>query len=1376
MNIGTTVFQLNSDAGKLFDGSTRGVSVLNVTNASSLAGDAGVHFNNGAVELARHTALDNLQSFTIHATINATTIAGSRRDIAEAQTPGIALYIDASGKLVGSVNTAQGWQSVDSGTVLVKEGVATSVQFARDAKGLMTLQINGAQVGSKQAPGPIVNAGTAGFKIGSWIDGKTYPFMGNILNLQIVNGVVTPEVLTARQTTMQQVLAGVKNKVSSSRISVILDPDPSLARLQKLRDILDAAGVTRLSDISTLRLTAPLRMTPNKIVVAPKPFTVKTPWNQVAAEVASGSAATVRTRLAQYLTNRNSLGVVNQLAGIHTTAGTGGAGGAGRVPVSAVGATGVLENPVLHAAAGSVTATTPVAHDTATLTGLHAVTGDGIGAARLAVREPVRITDVFEASGNGLKVLDTTVLDKFTSSKPSQWPVTSAPVWNFITPKTIPEDSAAVIAQTLDLTQTTLQIDPNVTTLYIIAEEVICGPGASITWLMPGGSTPGRLDDPGLNGRGWSGVQTNGSSRDGLAGQSGSAGAPGIDGARGRNAPAIEMWVKTLTAMPNISLNGEDGRPGGQGQRGGSGGNGADGALGHRWWLFGWHCDTQGGDGGDGGNGGPGGPGGRGGNGGNGGAITIGTLQGTLASTVTSKSFLLKNQGGRPGPGGPGGPGGFGGAGGHAGNGETCHDAKDGHNGAQAQPGPQGAAGQSAGSDGLVEFFEFTEADWDELLTRPWISKISPTDAAPGDTLTIFGSAFTVADRIVVDGATFTPTVNADQSISMTIPLAMTGGSKSISVRRQDGTESNRLTLWIKPQLDAFTALLAPNATVTLTGHAFEPGASVLINGQAIPANVISNTSLAFTVPGTGGTGSGGGTVTVQVRNPDGWTSNPRTASKPRILEIPFQWGVNNLQFPSFTNGAPDWGTFEDTFGTAEVWHELLDPIFGHPILTGAFFAFYVYFLKGKGNGGLCTGYCTSLASEVTDDLWTGKMNTHGLTLTDDLRKHLTGVHGKLLSRQSLLHFHDQGRQGIARVEQTAREIEATFLRGCDRNSAPLLFFIPSGDIWDSGYFDKLSDSHCVMPYRFVYPPGHSAPQLSDDGTTTTTSLDGVQLFVWDCNHPESQNCRLEFFMQGGQLTFQYKPDSNTPEFSSSDGITLGEWTNGNYLLGDHDLPFSGPLGLTTFIIDFLLSPADLQVVDDAGNRTGTFGTQIRADIPGSHPCYLAKNMYMLPANTALSRTIVGNGTGNYTFNSIMPDQGSLVIENVPTIPGQQDMISVSSDGTQVRFSAGAEKTFNLTISRQVGTAMRAIAVSGAGAAPGADVDLTVAPDLSLVRLGNQGAARSVEVKAFTIDKAANTPLNKSVSGVALPPQHDLVVAVPDWTQVNLSVQAVSFS
>ena len=72
-------------------------------------------------------------------------------------------------------------------------------------------------------------------------------------------------------------------------------------------------------------------------------------------------------------------------------------------------------------------------------------------------------------------------------------------------------------------------------------------------------------------------------------------------------------------------------------------------------------------------------------------------------------------------------------------------------------------------------------------------------------------------------------------------------------------------------------------------------------------------------------------------------------------------------------------------------------------------------------------------------------------------------------------------------------------------------------------------------------------------------------------------------------------------------------------------------------------------------------------------------------------------------------------------------------------------------------------------------MDLTISPDLSLVRLGNRNVDRTVEVRAFSVDKATNTPVNKSAPGVSLPTQSDLVVAVPDWNAVNMSVQTVPF-
>lgn len=166
-------------------------------------------------------------------------------------------------------------------------------------------------------------------------------------------------------------------------------------------------------------------------------------------------------------------------------------------------------------------------------------------------------------------------------------------------------------------------------------------------------------------------------------------------------------------------------------------------------------------------------------------------------------------------------------------------------------------------------------------------------------------------------------------------------------------------------------------------------------------------------MPNTSGDGSAASSVTVQVRNPDGLVSNTRTAQIPRVLEVPFRYGQHNLSFDNFTDGVPDWGTYETTFGSAEVWHEQLDPVFAHPLLTAAFYFFYEHFLKGKANGGLATGFCTSLAGLVADRFWQGRTDTPTVTKAS-VHKFLTAIHGKLLSRESLIHFHDQGRQGVA--------------------------------------------------------------------------------------------------------------------------------------------------------------------------------------------------------------------------------------------------------------------------------------------------------------------------------------------------------------------------
>jgi hypothetical protein len=91
-----------------------------------------------------------------------------------------------------------------------------------------------------------------------------------------------------------------------------------------------------------------------------------------------------------------------------------------------------------------------------------------------------------------------------------------------------------------------------------------------------------------------------------------------------------------------------------------------------------------------------------------------------------------------------------------------------------------------------------------------------------------------------------------------------------------------------------------------------------------------------------------------------------------------------------------------------------------------------------------------------------------------------------------------------------------------------------------------------------------------------------------------------------------------------------------------------------------------------------------------------------------------------------------------------------------------------------VGLQSRAISIKGIAAAPGAAMDLTVSPELSIVRLGNRTAASTLEVKAISVNKGA-AAVNKKQSGIALPTMNDLAVTVTDWNALDLAVQAVPF-
>jgi hypothetical protein len=210
MSAVTTLFRLVGDSSGMFDGSVIGLPILKSTGAKVLPEDGGIALDKGTIDIGRQSDLDSLQSFTIEAEITPSSLGGARQNIIEGQTPSIALFVESNSKLIGSVHTAAGWVTVDSGAVVLQAGAAHRVTFTRDTNGKNELFIDGNSVGSRSVPGPITNVGALGFRIGRGMDGTSFPFSGTVKDLSIRQGVVTQQFFAQQAQAAQLLEAKVK--------------------------------------------------------------------------------------------------------------------------------------------------------------------------------------------------------------------------------------------------------------------------------------------------------------------------------------------------------------------------------------------------------------------------------------------------------------------------------------------------------------------------------------------------------------------------------------------------------------------------------------------------------------------------------------------------------------------------------------------------------------------------------------------------------------------------------------------------------------------------------------------------------------------------------------------------------------------------------------------------------------------------------------------------------------------------------------------------------------------------------------------------------------------------------------------------------------
>jgi hypothetical protein len=960
-------------------------------------------------------------------------------------------------------------------------------------------------------------------------------------------------------------------------------------------------------------------------------------------------------------------------------------------------------------------------------------------------------------------------------------------------------NESVIIASSLDLTNTNLIIDPSVSQLTIIVETLTCGPGAQISFDDSSVWHPVPLPKTtAANGNSYnqnnhpSGSDNGPSGGNGTAGQSGSA-LSVVPPA----APNVSIYALNITGMPALSLQGLKGAPGNPGQNGGTGGNGAKGINGTDVAVLGvGACVKTPGNGGNGGAGGNGGNGSNGGQGGQGGSFLIATTE-TNWQTLLNQSWQVSNTGGPGGDPGLPGSGGAGGAGGYPGDpspGGACAKASGGANGAQGAAGRPGADGP-AGSGGVITPTIITAAEWEYELTLPWLETINPSTGAPGTAVTAVGLNIDSGDTVLVNGQAVPTTSPSTGQLHFTLPSKLAGGTATISISRTDGLQSNSMNFSVLPLITSSSASggFTPGDSITLNGAAFLPNASVHFtpSGQAeqvlIPSSIAPDgTSLTFTVPAAAtATSQAQGTAAVMVKNPDGSNSNVLQITRVSFVANGFLPDPNGFAFPNFSPGTPDWGTYQDDFGTLEVDASAL----AMPVLTTAYFGAYEYFL-----GSACTGLCTGFSTAAMNRFLNGETRTvdEAAAPTAAITRELTVDMGRLLSGQLLSTFLGQCLNGLQQALATLQQIEQTFTNGPTRDNMPLIFFIPAGLPVSSQWFNNLNASHCLVPYKLSRPPGW------------TSGYDGARLYLYDCNHPRDNSSFLTFQQSGNMLSFTYNKDSSV---CSDNGWTLGVLTMDQALYNSVDLPwvFGAELGME-FVVDIILSPATLAVSNLAGQTTGIRGDNTVAEVPGAIPSLQRMhNLVMVPRQLALQRTIQGTGTGTYTYATIAPPDPTapadalnslippgaqsprvnarargLTLQNVSCSPITRDVVLLGPNNESIQIGTNESgKTFDALLTQrydlltgsalnpQTTSRVQVVALTGLSVAPGEKLLLWADKALGQIGVSNSGLAKTFKATVSIVDATTGKPTASRTVAGSVAANADFALAVSDWNQLS---------
>jgi hypothetical protein len=167
----------------------------------------------------------------------------------------------------------------------------------------------------------------------------------------------------------------------------------------------------------------------------------------------------------------------------------------------------------------------------------------------------------------------------------------------------------------------------------------------------------------------------------------------------------------------------------------------------------------------------------------------------------------------------------------------------------------------------------------------PSLTGFSPQAGTTGTQVVIEGASFTGATAVTFGGtAAQSFSVDSDTEIVAHVAAGTFTGRVVVTTSEGTATSSHDFTIYAPPTITRLSPTGGGvHATVTVTGTNLSGATSVRLNGTSVAFNVVSATTLTFTVPAAAATG------TVSVTTPGGIATSAGTftvASLPTITSF----------------------------------------------------------------------------------------------------------------------------------------------------------------------------------------------------------------------------------------------------------------------------------------------------------------------------------------------------------------------------------------------------------------------------------------------------------------------------------------------------------